>query len=522
MDCQATLFISVTPSDPTLTTDPLCGSATVTVTDNVVCPAKRLTPHRRQDLAIQVLAGMETVSQLARQHEVSRKFLYRQVHTAEQALSAAFAPPPATDDVLFHLPVTRAWLCQLVLALVLICHSSYRGVIELLQDLFDYPLSLGTVHNIVRRAVPQAQRMNQQYDLSDIQIGAHDEIFQASHPVLVGVDTASTFCYLLSLEDHRDAETWGIRLRELVDRGFAPAATVGDGGSGLRAGQKLALSQVPCDGDHFPLFRDLEAVVTYLENAAYRALETCAQRERERARCERQGKPLYQVGQNLRRAGAAADAAIAVSDEVCLLVHWLRHDILDVPGPSYAERCELYDFVTAELRARAPLCPHRLEPVCRLLENGRAEFLAFAQRLDEDLNMLGAEFQCAPELLRRVLQMLCREDRDPRRWQEETALRGHLRGRFWEVCEAVAQLRNKTVRASSLVENLNSRLRGYFFLRRHLGAEYLSLLQFFLNHRRLLRSECPERVGRSPAEILTGQPLPHWLNMLGYNRFQRM
>ena len=35
-------------------------------------PAQRLLPQERQDLAIQVLAGAETVSELARQHEVSR------------------------------------------------------------------------------------------------------------------------------------------------------------------------------------------------------------------------------------------------------------------------------------------------------------------------------------------------------------------------------------------------------------------------------------------------------------------
>ena len=68
---------------------------------------------------------------------------------------------------------------------------------------------------------------------------------------------------------------------------------------------------------------------------------------------------------------------------------------------------------------------------------------------------------------------------------------------------------------------LNSRLRGYFFLRRELGADYLSLLQFFLNHRRFLRSERPERVGKSPAEILTGQEHGHWLELLGYQRFRR-
>jgi len=39
---------------------------------------------------------------------------------------------------------------------VLICHSSYRGVVELLRDLFDYRISLGTVHNIVHSPVAQA------------------------------------------------------------------------------------------------------------------------------------------------------------------------------------------------------------------------------------------------------------------------------------------------------------------------------------------------------------------------------
>ena len=115
MDCQATLSISVTQCDPTSATTPLHWPAPTTVP--VSCPAKQLAPQQRQGLAIQVLAGTETVSELARQHEVSRKFLYQQVHTAEKALSAAFAPSSRPDDVLFYLPVTKAWLRQLVLGL---------------------------------------------------------------------------------------------------------------------------------------------------------------------------------------------------------------------------------------------------------------------------------------------------------------------------------------------------------------------------------------------------------------------
>ena len=116
-----------------------------------------------------------------------------------------------------------------------ICHSSTRSVVELLRDLFDFRISLGTVHNIVHSPVVHARRINEQYSLSTILIGVLDEIFQARDPVLVGVDAQSTFCFLLSPEEHRDADTWGIRLLELVNRGFAPEATIADFASGLRA-----------------------------------------------------------------------------------------------------------------------------------------------------------------------------------------------------------------------------------------------------------------------------------------------
>jgi transposase-like protein len=520
MDGQAALSVSVTQCDSTSATGLICWPAPVTV--DVSCPAKRLVPQQRQDLAIQVLAGTETVSELARQHEVSRKFLYQQAHTAEEALSQAFAPSPTPDSVLFYLPVTKAWLRQLVLALVLICHSSCRGVVELLRDLFDDRISLGTVHNIVHSAVPQAQRINQQYNLSRIRVGAHDEIFQAADPVLVGVDTASTFCYLLSLEDHRDADTWGVRLLELVDRGFAPEATIADFASGLRAGHEEALPGVPCRGDVFHALYEVGPLVRYLENRAYEAIATRTELERKQATAERRrGRKKQTLAQKLRYARPAEAKAIALADDVALLARWLRDDILSVAGPAYAIRRELFDFVVAELRAREPACPHRIRPVRKRLENQRDKLLAFAAKLDRDLAALAQEWQIGVTTAREVLQVQALPTCDPKRWRREAALRETLRRRYHGVCADVEELSDRVVRASSIVENLNSRLRNYFFLRRQLGEDYLTLLQFFLNHRRYLRSEDPSRVGKSPAELLTGEPHAHWLDLLGYTRFSR-
>jgi hypothetical protein len=78
----------------------------------------------------------------------------------------------------------------------------------------------------------------------------------------------------------------------------------------------------------------------------------------------------------------------------------------------------------------------------------------------------------------------------------------------------------RTPRSSSLVESLNSRLRNYFTLRRHLGTSYLDLLRFFLNHRRYMRNQLAERDGKSPRELMTGKSHPHWLSLLGLGPLQ--
>lgn len=486
------------------------------------CPAKMLDSCRRQGLALHLLAGNESVSQLARQHEVSRKFLYQQAAKANEALQEAFSPAgPDKSEMLFQLPVTKGWIEQLVLGLTLICHSSQRGVVELLDSVFDCSLSVGTVHNILQDAVQRARPYNDRQDLSPIRIGAHDEIFQSGQPVLVGADVASTYCYLLRLEEHRDADTWGVRLLELKDQGFAPDVTIADFGNGLRAGQALAMPEVACRGDVFHAEQTVLPLATFLENRAYEAIACRDKIQRKMAKTRHRGGRTQVLGRQLAAARKAEDRAVALAEDVATLADWLRRDILSLGGPDHAARIALFDFVVAELAAREPLCPHRIGPVARMLGNHRNDLLAFAAQLDADLAALTAEFHVSPETMRAAFHVETLSPEDPARGPREAALRRQLGGRFFAVGEAVAAVARRTVRASSVIENLNSRLRNYFFLRRHLGADYLALLQFFLNHRRFMRSERPERVGRSPAELLHGEAHPHWLEMLGYARFSR-
>jgi hypothetical protein len=486
------------------------------------CPAKALAPSQRLTLGLQALAGDCTVTDLADEFDVSRKFVYRQAATARTALQDAFASPEVPEDqVLFHLPITKTWLRQATLGLTLICHSSFRGVHEFWRDLFDVKMSIGTVSNILRDAVDKARPHNLRPHLASIVHAALDELFQAGHPVLVGADVASTYCFLLSLENHRDAETWGVRLLELQERGFAPKATIADFGTGLRAGQELALPGTPCRGDVFHVLQEVTLLVSYLDNRAYDAIDTCYRLDQKKTKNNRRGRPALDVGQKLRHARPAETQAVSLADDVAVLVHWLHYDILAVSGLASTDRRALFDFIVSELKAREPLCPHRIGPVRKLLENQGDEILAFADQLDRDLTALAKEFQVPALVVRELLNLRILDQRQPQRWQKQAALHQQLGDRFHSLSEAVRDLADHTVRASSVIENFNSRLRPYFFLRRQPGPDYLILLQFFLNHRRFLRSEHPERVGKSPAELLTGENHPHWLEMLGYTRFSR-
>ena len=95
----------------------------------------------------------------------------------------------------------------------------------------------------------------------DCQATSHVSVSQCDFPSITDPISPAPFCFLLSPEEHRDADTWVIRLLELVDRGFAPQAAIADFASGLRAGHKEALPGRPCRGDVFHALYDVGPLV---------------------------------------------------------------------------------------------------------------------------------------------------------------------------------------------------------------------------------------------------------------------
>jgi hypothetical protein len=261
-------------------------------------------------------------------------------------------------------------------------------------------------------------------------------------------------------------------------------------------------------------------MVTFLENRTYGVIAVRDQLERRMGRLKGKGEG-QKLSKRLALARKEEVAALQLVSDVATLADWLKNDILSLVGPDLPARQRLYDYVVEELRVREHCCPHRIAPVRRALENQRNDLLAFAADLDSGIAAISEEFDLYPDLVREVMLLDSLNPKNPKRWPLEAVLRRRLGWCFHDVQQAVAALARDTVRASSMVENVNGRVRAYIFLRRYLGPDSLELLRFFLNHRRFMRSEHVERVDKSPVELLTGKPQSHWIEELGFVRFTR-
>ncbi len=293
-----------------------------------------------------------------------------------------------------------------------------------------------------------------------------------------------------------------------------PDYSIADAGKGLRAGHSAAWPEIPGHGDVFHIWHQGEGLENYLHRRASSATSRREKLEEKMKKAKKKGQG-NRWSKKLTVARVEEQKAQTLALDISILCDWLKNDILALAGPDWQSRSELWDFIVAEFKEREALCLHRIRPFRTALENQKQDLLAFAAVLDEKLTDISQRFNIPLYLVRKVCLLQEQNSQQNSYWESWNQLHDKIGYQFYLLTEAVEQAMKETPRASSLVENFNSRLRNYFFLRRTLGNDYLDLLRFFLNHRTFMRSEHPEREGKSPTELLTGESHSHWLELLG-------
>jgi hypothetical protein len=288
----------------------------------------------------------------------------------------------------------------------------------------------------------------------------------------------------------------------------------------LGAGQKLAWPGTPCHGDVFHIHQQFETLVNIWVRIASgvrsqrEALE--ARLANPRRRC--QDHPLVAELVALRQLDARSSQR---ADDLRTLAQWLERDILTLAGPERAARQDLFDFIVDELHRREAEDPSRIGTMRVALKNQRDDLLAFASVLDDKLAAI-ARAATVPDFLVRATCLLHRRpDTSGAFWQGWNRLHAAMGRKFYGVWMRSAKACWARHAAAPWLKT-STRGCATADAGRHLngGRAWLGLLQFFINHRRFVRSRRGKRLGKSLREAMTGEDHPHWLMLLGLGPLQ--
>jgi hypothetical protein len=478
----------------------------------------RIPAAKKCAMALQAIGRRQTITEISENFDCSRTTVHEQKNRALAAAVNAF--DDAGDETLFTIPVTKSFIKQLVVGLFCISDSSYRGVMFFLESIFDYPIALGSVFNILDAAADKAASINGAYELSSIKSSAADEVFHRNQPILSIVDIESRFCALLAKANDRDHETWGIHLLDLQARGYAPAISIVDDAKGLIKGHEEILPKTTLRHDHFHIIRDLKDCGRYLKNQV--ASKTTAAlklvRRAEKAQdAQKKKERSAAMSIALTELGALEETYTTFQ----LLAQWLQYDVLQLAGYAPEVRAMLYDFIVSEMSILAVRHPHRIDAIVTSLHYRREALLDVADALNDQFEQLAAQYKISINAVWNVCYTT-RYGIDHCSYHDKSsALEGLIGEQYDEIEDAVLAILENTHRCSSMVENLHSRLRPYLDERKSVSQKILGLLQFYLNHKPFMRSKHERLVNKTPAEAMTGKPHLPWLEMLGFACFKR-
>lgn len=478
------------------------------------------TPQQRREWITPLLAKPlchGVISQLSRDHQVSRQTLYRWKQKAEQALKDVFTDRPKLDEHRFHLH-------RQVLTLLIEAHASYRQIQTCLAKMLGISLSVGSICRIVKRAGERARDWLSRQRSTVARTLALDEQFssQRGEAYLNVVDVHSGQVWASLPPAAVEGESWMIALWDLQAQGVLYETTVSDGGHAIHEALKELHQLENHQRDVWHVFQQaakvqgrVETLVAHEEErlgtiTAYEQRRTCGQRFAGRppktSRAE-QGKTVEQL--------------LLLWEAVAYLFREL-HRLLDVvllerdpqaglmPVSRRQEELETLVCLLFEVVPAAPTSlQHDLRGIARLLQLALPSLLHFAHQLEDKqhqaLQMLGGE---AVHLMAWAWQR--RNILGP---DQETLVQG-----FAPACRPIARLLfegwNQAVRASSVVENWHSILRPHLAVHRTLSAGMLALLAVWHNHRIAPRGL---HADLSPLQRSQAQQVEtDWLTALGY------
>lgn len=463
-----------------------------------------------------------TISSIANLFGVTRQGIYKNINRLV-ALDAQIKELPSniTDCLL----VTSQKIDKTILSLALDAHASLEGIQRVLTCVYGQENcpSIGYISMLLAKAGKFAEGITKTIPLHGIAQGANDEIFDAfDNPVLTGVDVESSYIYLMLDMLDRKGETWELAMDDLKDSGLDLKVAISDAGAGLLKGVKAAFPGAHVQIDVFHVLRDLGRTVYGFKEHVMKEVAACYVLEKTIATYKNPWHKKTIAAQNKlsdRQEGLAT--MVEDYDTLSCLYSWVR-ELMSFSGYTYDEVMELMEWLLDEMTiiAKRHSWAHKLNHEIARFRTRLPATMLFLNRLFDDFTnkakAMGLPLEAFCLLYRRL-----GISKDSEAYAELTQRVMEVIGaeQFHMAEEAHTEIVGSIKRASSLVENVNSRLRAYMNIKKHVSSNFYSLVQLHMNTKKYRRSRVKSRQGRSPVEILTGEEWPELIELFEMRGF---
>ena len=404
--------------------------------------------------------------------------------------------------------LTPQFIARCVTALLVICNVSVERIVEFFDEVFHYHISKGTIGNIQRKSSKKALGIDLRITLELIKYIALDEIFQLGQPVLTGVDLETQYVFMMEIAPDRTGNTWESALIDKKANGLNPKLCVSDAGSGLQSGVPSAFQGITMQLDVFHALREIGIHVTRRDRAGMALMSELFTLESKINRPKTRKKTVERY-ETLSRT---IDDTLLRTDTLCILYDWLR-ELSGFSGYGYETSLSLCTWILDEM---VPLFPEykQLQKAITSFRSRLPNILKFLCRLQENLQEAAITNHFDVHDLMLLYNQKIYSSYSAEYGAIEKRLFRKMGKRILDARKLLSDVIHMTYRASSMIENVNGRVRCYMNMKREIPEDFLVLLKLYFNTRKAVRPTNRRWIHTSPLDRLTGCNNPSFLDMI--------
>jgi hypothetical protein len=463
------------------------------------------------------------ITELAREYNVSRTFIYSLLDTFKTEFAHLFFPKEAPASL------SR----EEVEARILSYRFEGRCSIDAISTLMnrdDMPFSSqGAVSEFLTRTgelLPNT--LENESEAVRLAVFANDEVFTKSQPILITIEPVSSAILRIELADNRKGEQWGKHYDDILDNGFNPKLLTSDAGVGICSANEAKFKGTPWQLDTFhSVAHRLGDWDRKLEKAIESTINYATDREDKLASAK--SDPVINKRLNLCfEADKAVEKARELHENFGYLYREIIHQLntFDSTG-NLRKHDHAKSTIEAALDLMEELVHKAINKDIASVRKALPDFLTYfaeaeiavknCQKLTDNKDALTALY-LAWQWDKAVIKSKQTDRKHSAIEQRDFYL--ELAMLFIGDKETGIKLKenvyaelNQIIQASSMVECINSLLRPYLNnLRNQVTQEFLNTFMFYHNHRRY---HAGKRKGKTPMEMLTGKEQKEdWITLL--------